>query len=177
MLVAPPNFLGSSKALTETGQHPTESVSATGSILLSPVQSRLATSCMSAASAEERGTPLQCAISEGFLPVVTPLRWQEWVSALTAVGCIKEFLDVPISLRNGFKLGMHSALLSTFIPKNHASTTDNPSFITDHTVPTKVIGRWRCARSCEPTNYVLWALYKNQNFHWPLLRAFRSVPS
>lgn len=97
---------------------------------------------MSAASAGELGTQLCCAVNDGFLPVITPLHWREWVEVLKAADCNEEFCDVLSGLHFSFKLGVHSNVTSTFISKNHSSATLNPAIIVSQIKAEKSAGRY-----------------------------------
>src|ERR1700731_9312 len=50
-------------------------------------------------------------------PIVTPLRWQEWESALRKAGILERFSDVPSGIHYGFSLGVSSTITSIFSPK------------------------------------------------------------
>ncbi|KAF9222886.1 hypothetical protein BS17DRAFT_707685, partial [Gyrodon lividus] len=47
----------------------------------------------------ELNTRLKAAISDGFLPVVTPFRWERWEALLQEAGALEEFSDVPKGVR------------------------------------------------------------------------------
>lgn len=64
-----------------------------------------------------------------FFPVVTPLCWQKWETALIEAGALNEFSDVPVGIRNGFGLGYSEPLTSSYIPPNHSSTTNNSDVV------------------------------------------------
>lgn len=72
-----------------------------------------------------------------FLPIVTPLRWDRWRDLLSAAGSLDRFPDVPVGLRDGFRLGVSSSISSTFSPPNHKSALDNSSFI-DEQISTEI---------------------------------------
>ena len=74
------------------------------------------------------------------LSVVTPLRWQRWESELAAAGCLSEFSDVPLGIREGFRVGTSSNLCVSYQPRNHKSARDNPSIIRSH-INTELVAR------------------------------------
>jgi hypothetical protein len=59
-------------------------------------------------------------------PVVTPLHWQAWEDHLNEAGLLEEFADVPVGIRDGFRLGYNECLISCYMPPNHASAINNP---------------------------------------------------
>ncbi|KAL1944125.1 hypothetical protein VTO73DRAFT_3310 [Trametes versicolor] len=61
-----------------------------------------------------------------------PLRWDAWRDELEAAGCLEQFADLPVGLRDGFPLGVSSSVLSTFTPRNHKSSLAYPAAIRDH---------------------------------------------
>ena len=64
-----------------------------------------------------------------YLPIITPLRWDQWRDALSLAGSLSSFSDVPIGLRDGFRLGVSSSVVTTTSPPNHKSALDNSTFI------------------------------------------------
>lgn len=66
------------------------------------------------------------------LAIVTPLRWEVWQAELQAAGCLVEFADIPIGIRDGFRIGVSSAIHVSYIPRNHKSACDNPDAISTH---------------------------------------------
>jgi hypothetical protein len=64
-----------------------------------------------------------------FFPVVTPLCWQKWETALIEAGALNEFSDVPVGIRDGFGLGYSEPLTSSYIPPNHSSATNNSDVV------------------------------------------------
>lgn len=64
--------------------------------------------------------------------IITPLRWQAWEAELRAAGCLEEFADVPIGIREGFRLGTKSSVQFTHTPPNHKSATDHPEVVDAH---------------------------------------------
>ena len=77
-----------------------------------------------------------------FFPVVTPLRWKRWESILDEAGILKEFSDVPVGIRDGFRLGYSEPLASSYIPPNHSSATNNPDVVRVYIVKEIAAGRY-----------------------------------
>ncbi|GBE89308.1 polyprotein [Sparassis crispa] len=75
-----------------------------------------------------------------FCPIVTPLCWLIWRDELEAAGCLDSFLDIPSSIRDGFHIGVNSLPSSTYIPRNHSSTSDHPEVILDY-IATELLAR------------------------------------
>ncbi|KZT06939.1 uncharacterized protein LAESUDRAFT_625545, partial [Laetiporus sulphureus 93-53] len=55
-----------------------------------------------------------------------------WLEELTAAGCLGDFSDVSIGIRDGFCLGVSSRLTSTYISRNHKSASDHPEAVALH---------------------------------------------
>ncbi|CAE7121611.1 unnamed protein product [Rhizoctonia solani] len=92
-----------------------------------------------------------CAVSLPTMPsaapldprrVITPLIPDQWEHAIREAGIWDKFLDVPLGLRIGFRLGTSSSLTSTVVHKNHLSATKNPSVIDNHIVSELAAGRY-----------------------------------
>ena len=86
-----------------------------------------------------------------YLPIVTPLKWDRWQDLLSAAGSLIQFPDVPIGLRDGFRLGVSSSISTTFSPPNHKSALDNASFI-DEQISTET-GAGRYSRPFSPVEF------------------------
>jgi hypothetical protein len=86
------------------------------------------------APAVDNLTRLKLAHLNGFLPVVTPFRWDKWHELLLEAGVLDEFSDIPLGIRYGWRLGVSDSfpLTSSFIPDNHQSAVDHPDFILDY---------------------------------------------
>jgi hypothetical protein len=68
-------------------------------------------------------------LRSNLFPIVTPLKWSRWQDLLSAAGAIHEFSDIPIGLRDGFRIGVSSHITDTFSPPNHKSALDNSDFV------------------------------------------------
>jgi hypothetical protein len=77
-----------------------------------------------------------------FFPVVTPLCWKEWESILDEAGILNEFSDVPVGIRDGFRLGYSESLTSSYIPQNHSSATNNPEVVRAYIAKEIAAGRY-----------------------------------
>lgn len=66
------------------------------------------------------------------LKVVTPLPHNNWFQTLTQYSLLNQFVDVPIGLRDGFKTGVSSSILSPIIPQNHKSAILAPQIVSQH---------------------------------------------
>ncbi|CEL58719.1 hypothetical protein RSOLAG1IB_12189 [Rhizoctonia solani AG-1 IB] len=64
--------------------------------------------------------------------VVTPLLSEAWEAELQSLDLLKEFGDVPVGLRTGFRLGTSSPITTTYIPDNHLSALSHPNIILNH---------------------------------------------
>ena len=64
--------------------------------------------------------------------ITTPLIAIQWHHALLSSGLLSRFPDVPTGLASGFKTGVSSILLDTFIPNNHKSALENPFAVEAH---------------------------------------------
>ena len=56
-----------------------------------------------------------------YFPIITPLRSKRWEEYLRQADLLEIFSDVPIGIRDGWRLGYDEPLNSTFSPPNHAS--------------------------------------------------------
>jgi hypothetical protein len=75
-------------------------------------------------------------------PIVTPLRWRQWEKYLSEAGLLETFNDVPIGIRNGFRLGCSSSIDHTVIAPNHKSALSIPSVINSHIEEEVALGRY-----------------------------------
>jgi len=75
-------------------------------------------------------------------PVVTPLCWEKWESILDEAGALEEYSDVPIGIRDGFRLGYSEPLTSSYIPPNHSSATNNPDVVRAYIAKEIAAGRY-----------------------------------
>ena len=64
--------------------------------------------------------------------ITTPLIASNWYHALLTSGLLSQFHDVPDGLASGFKTGVSSILLDTFIPNNHKSALENSAAVESH---------------------------------------------
>ena len=74
------------------------------------------------------------AASDGFLPIITPFRWQKWSELLAAAGTLSQFADVPEGIHFGWCIGVPDSycLSSSYIPPNHNSALENLEFLLDY---------------------------------------------
>lgn len=75
-------------------------------------------------------------------PVVTPLRWQAWENHLNEAGLLEEFADVPVGIRDGFRLGYNEPLVSSYMPPNHSSASNNPDPVRAYIAKEIAAGRY-----------------------------------
>lgn len=76
------------------------------------------------------------------LKVATPLLHDRWFFALSNARLINDFLDVPRGLQFGFRTGVSSTLVETFIPPNHQSAISQPDAILKHINKELSLGRY-----------------------------------
>jgi hypothetical protein len=67
-----------------------------------------------------------------FLPIITPFIPDEWENMLNDITPFNKFPDVPIGMRFGFDMGVHSPPLLTYIPPNHNSALLYPDHVSSH---------------------------------------------
>lgn len=67
-----------------------------------------------------------------FFPVITPLIAEAWRRELKTCNILKKFIDIPISIQQGFNVGVHSNISHTYTPTNHISALNNPDTIDTH---------------------------------------------
>ncbi|QRV75751.1 Reverse transcriptase domain protein [Ceratobasidium sp. AG-Ba] len=82
------------------------------------------------ASTRINGKPL---VVEGVFP---------WEILLRQLDLLDEFGDVPIGLRNGFRIGAPRLSSPTYIPNNHKTATDRPHIIEEHILSELSAGRY-----------------------------------
>lgn len=122
----------SSNLAQVSGKHPRMGKSATLSTTRLAVASTVARGLTPAPSVVRRDILPSAAQSSDFLRIVTPLRWSQWRDMLECAGALEQFHDVPVGIRDGFRLGVAGPVSSTYIPENHKSATSNPLIIKRH---------------------------------------------
>ncbi|KAF7349137.1 Reverse transcriptase domain-containing protein [Mycena venus] len=65
-----------------------------------------------------------------------------WEAALKAANAHRLFFDIPIGLREGFHMGIHSAINETYTPPNHSSALSHPTVIEDYINKERAGGRY-----------------------------------
>ncbi|KAF9226996.1 hypothetical protein BS17DRAFT_813936 [Gyrodon lividus] len=86
---APPPYLLCLKAC------PIQQLSCFGDGLVVPPARLSSSSPMASGKLLKLNTRLKAAISDGFLPIVTPFHWERWEALLQEAGALEEFSDVP----------------------------------------------------------------------------------
>jgi hypothetical protein len=81
-------------------------------------------------------------LREELFPIVTPLRWKRWATHLKEAGVLEEFADVPVGIRDGFRLGYYEPLYSSYMPPNHLSATNNPDPVRAYIAKEIAAGRY-----------------------------------
>jgi hypothetical protein len=137
-----PPMASSSKAVTASGGGLATSSYVSGSMAPVPALSPIAHSHTSVPDVGLQSILQSPTRRTDLLPIITPLRWERWKELLEAAGCITEFADVPIGIRDGFRLGVSSSISSTFSPKNHKSATENPDIIDAYIEKELAAGRY-----------------------------------
>jgi hypothetical protein len=74
--------------------------------------------------------------------VKTPFIPDEWEKMLNSITPINPFSDVPISMRSGFDMGVHSPPTFTYTPPNHKSALLYPDHVTAHIRKELSLGRY-----------------------------------
>ena len=77
-------------------------------------------------------TPNVATLSLSLLTVNTPFVPDEWEKMLNSISPFNKFTDVPISLRSGFDMGVHSPPTYTYTPPNHNSALSYPTHVLSH---------------------------------------------
>ena len=75
-------------------------------------------------------------------PVITPLRWKAWEDHLNEAGLLEEFMDVPVGIHDGFRLSYNEPLISSYMPPNHSSATNNPDPVRAYILKEIATGRY-----------------------------------
>jgi Reverse transcriptase-like len=79
-----------------------------------------------------RTTPKGVKSSPDLLIINTPFIPDEWERMLNDISPFNKFSDVPIGMRFGFDMGVHSPPLVTYTPPNHNSALDYPDHVLSH---------------------------------------------
>ena len=88
-------------------------------------------------------TPLRIAtLSHDLLAVITPFIPDEWERLLNNILPFNNFSDVPIGMRFGFDMGVHSPPAYTYSPPNHNSALLYPDHISSHIHNELSLGRY-----------------------------------
>jgi hypothetical protein len=74
-------------------------------------------------------TPSNATWLRDLLIINTPFIPDEWEKMLNDITPFNKFSDVPISLRSGFNMGVHSPPLFTYTPPNHNSALAYPDHV------------------------------------------------
>ncbi len=74
-----------------------------------------------APSAETLLTGPNHALLSDLLPIITPLHANKWETMLRSCNLYHTFPDIPLSIRNGFDMGVHSTISASYTP-----ATTNP---------------------------------------------------
>jgi hypothetical protein len=80
--------------------------------------------------------------SHDLLPVKTPFIPDVWETMLNNITPFNPFPDVPVSLRFGFDMGVHTPPLYTFTPPNHNSALSFPNHVLSHIRTELSLGRY-----------------------------------
>jgi hypothetical protein len=97
----------------------------------------------SALSAAGPPTTLSHATSlHDWLPVRTPFIPDVWERMLNDISPFNPFPDVPIGLRFGFDMGVHTPPSYTFTPPNHSSALSFPDHVISHIRNELSLGRY-----------------------------------
>ena len=76
------------------------------------------------------------------LPIITPFIPDEWERLLNNISPFNFFPDVPIGMRFGFDMGVHSPPSFTYTPPNHNSALLYPEHVTSHIHKELSLGRY-----------------------------------
>jgi hypothetical protein len=76
------------------------------------------------------------------LSINTPFIPDEWEKLLNNTIPFNKFPDVPVSMRFGFDMGVHTPPSQTFIPPNHSSATSFPDHVMSHIQNELALGRY-----------------------------------
>jgi hypothetical protein len=91
-------------------------------------------------------------LNPSLFPIVTPLRWERWSSALKKAGILADFSDIPCGIRDGFPIGVSSTIISVFSPPNHKSALDHSDFISSQIEEEIALGRY--SQGLEPALFL-----------------------
>ena len=80
--------------------------------------------------------------SHDLLPVITPFIPDEWEKMLNNITPFNKFPDVPIGMRFGFDMGVHSPPIETYTPPNHNSALSFPDHVMSHIRNELSLGRY-----------------------------------
>jgi hypothetical protein len=80
--------------------------------------------------------------SHNLLPIITPFIPDEWEKMLNDITPFNKFPDVPIGMRFGFDMGIHSSPSHTYIPPNHNSALSYPDHVSSHIRNELSLGRY-----------------------------------
>ena len=86
--------------------------------------------------------------SLNLLAVRTPFIPDVWKSMLNDIPPFNSFPDVPIGLRFGFDMGVHTPPTHTYVPPNHNSALSFPDHITSHIQKELSLGHYSSPFSC-----------------------------
>lgn len=76
--------------------------------------------------------PSDAGRSDSVCRIVAPLRWDVWRDELQVAGCLDEFADISIGIRDGFRISVSLPITATYTPPNHKSSLDNPEALQLH---------------------------------------------
>ena len=80
--------------------------------------------------------------SHDLLPMITLFIPDEWERMLNNITPFNKFSDVPIGIRFGFDMGIHSPPLETYTPLNHNSALSFPDHVMSHIHNELSLGRY-----------------------------------
>ena len=80
--------------------------------------------------------------SHDLLPIKTPFIPEVWETMLNDITPFNSFPDIPISLRFGFDMGVHTPPTQTYIPPNHNSALLFPDHVLSHIQKELSLGRY-----------------------------------
>jgi hypothetical protein len=77
-----------------------------------------------------------------FFPIITPLIADAWEKELQICNIHNRFIDVPLSIQQGFNMGVNSDIPFIYTPPNYKSALDNPDTIKSHIAKEQAAGRY-----------------------------------
>ena len=89
------------------------------------------------------------------LPVVTPFIPDEWEKLINDTTPFNKFSDVPISMRSGFDMGVHTPPSATYTPPNHNSATLFPDHVLSHIQTKLSCGHYSGPFSCSRLEHLI----------------------